>query len=105
MKITLPNGAVLEGDEKQIDSVMKSLGYIGTASDLSNYYYSKSTDSYLLIKTMPTPHLMNAVLKEYREWVSDLSKETDPRILHNRILDGPSSKSWISMVAQLALRA
>ena len=67
MKLTLPNGAVLEGTEEQILQLCEMLGH-------KVAMYKSSSKGMIPIVGMPTPHIRNALLVEYKEWLESLRK-------------------------------
>ena len=101
MKITLPNGLAIEGTSEQIQEVLKSIGYKGIGDE--TYYFSESKGP-VLITEMNSIHLRNAILKMYKEWVDELHKEENPKLVVNKILDGINDKTWVNMVKELANR-
>lgn len=85
-KVTLPNGVTVEGTPTQITEIAKTLGYP------ASMFYNSSTQGLVAISGMAKPHLKNAIIKLYREWVEALSRTDDVTFL-KRIEEGPSDNA------------
>lgn len=101
MKTVLPNGLSMEGTPEQIKDVLSSLGFKGIGD--GTYYYSESKGP-VLISEMNSVHLRNAILKFYKEWVDELHKEMNPKLVVKSILNGIEDSTWIAMVKELNKR-
>ena len=97
-KVTLPNGVTVEGTAAQITEIAKTLGYPSTM------FYSSSTQGLVAITGMAKPHLKNAVIKLYREWVEALSKTDDVTFL-KRMEQGPADNAvLVAMLEEFGKR-
>ena len=101
MKTVLPNGLSMEGTPEQIKDVLASLGFKGIGD--GTYYYSESKGP-VLIKDMNSVHLRNALLKFYKEWVDELHKEINPKVVVKFIIDGINDPTWVAMLQELYKR-
>ncbi len=101
LKVTLPNGIVIEGSQDQIKDTLKKLGIEGFGD--GTYYYSSSR-GIVKITDMHTTHLRNAILRYYQDWVNNLHKITNPRELVNKLIDGIEDKTWIAMIREYSKR-
>ena len=105
MKITLSDGATLEGTVEQVTSVMSKLGY----KPDPNVFYLSESKGLVHISDMATQHIKNAVLKIYRSWVeglSDTSVSDDAGLttfLH-ALEVGPSDESMMGLIKELIER-
>lgn len=100
MKITLPNGLILEGELEQIKDVASKLGVPLTGSN--THYFSESHGGFIKITDMQTNHLRNSILKMYKEWINSLyDVSLTPRQLYRKLYDGPSDQTLVSMVREL----
>jgi hypothetical protein len=98
IKVTLENGAVIEGTEAQITAVCAALGY-------SLPTYKSSTKGLLLIANMATPHIVNALLSEYRKWLDSLRGMSTPAILrHLKHGAGKDSPIIVNLAQELTKR-
>lgn len=102
MKITLPNGAIVEGTVDQINVIAKAYG-IKDAFDPAQYYHSDHK-GWILIATMDTNHIKNAMLKMYRTWVTNLSTVENTRDLVLQMRNGPSDKTFTALLTELTKR-
>ncbi len=99
VKVTV-NGVTFEGDKDTVKELLENVGYVQKGTQ---YYYSKSRGM-LPISQMHTSHIMNAALKMYREWVADLSKESDPKTLYRKVLRGPTDPAFSNLLIEMAKR-
>lgn len=102
MKVTLPNGLVVEGTDIQVLETLAKLGY---DSILGTEYYHSSSKGLIKISEMETTHLRNAILKIYAQWVSDLHSITDPKELCNKMMEGITDKTWLALVKEYSTRS
>ena len=103
MKVTLPNGMVVEGSPEQVKQVASFYGIKNLVGD-DQYYYSESKGELLLIYNMNTSHLRNAILKFYREWTEKLSEIKNPQLLCRTMQSGIQDRAWLSMVRTYSTR-
>lgn len=107
MKVTLPTGLVIEGTYDQLREALTSMGkaYLIPANPHDpTVYYNSSSKGWVKIKEMATPHLRNAILKRYAEWVEELRSLTNPRVLCNAMKNGISDLTWLAMVREYSTR-
>jgi hypothetical protein len=71
MRITLPTGVRLEGPATEVRKAARELAGREMV-DLGDYYLSGSRGEYVYIPEMGTKHLMNAIVKLYREWLNSV---------------------------------
>jgi hypothetical protein len=102
MKITLPNGLVIDGDQEQIADVLKKLGFDGVLGN--GVYYFSETKGPVLITGMHTMHLRNAILKFYQKWVDSLHEIKNPALLIKKMLEGIEDVTWLAMVKEYSTR-
>lgn len=102
MKYTLPDGSSIEGTNEQVLRMLNALGI--DPSFMDKEFYHSSSKGTIRIADMETTHLKNAVLKQYREWVANLSSETNPRELVTKIVNGITNVTWKSMLVELSKR-
>jgi hypothetical protein len=104
LKFTLPNGMIIEGTPDQVLDAATKLGYrvpvAGKGTE--DWYYSETNGTYIPISGMALPHIKNALLKLYRDWVADLSSEKDFAKLLKLIHDGPTEPVMIGLIKELA---
>lgn len=107
VKITLPNGLVVEGTPDQIQSLSEMLGF---KTDLSKTHYNSSHKGWLLISEMETSHIKNALLKRYREWITKLGDDNNTsttlafRNVKNAVHTGPDDPTFIALYQELCKR-
>lgn len=107
VKITLPNGLVLEGTIDQIQTVSAKLGY---TTDLSRTHYNSSHKGWLLISEMETSHIKNALLKLYREWITKLGEDNNTsttqacRNVKLAVHNGPDNPTFAALYTELCKR-
>jgi hypothetical protein len=98
---TLPDGMVLTGTHEQIQGYLDKLG-LGVEGD--GIHYVSSSKGLIKIRDMNTKHLINAFLKQYREYVANLSTLPLPD-LKVAIRDGNGAdKTFIAMLKELLSR-
>lgn len=100
MKITLPNGAVVEGTPDQIAVIARSFG-VSLGND--GVYYNSTSRGLIKITDMDDTHLANAIRKQYREFAASLSSKSG-RDLVLTLRNGPSDKTFTALVAEYARR-
>lgn len=105
MKITLPNGLVLEGTPEQVQSTAKTLGFSlpGVSGLGDGTYYNSSSKGYVKITEMQTTHLRNALLKYYKEWIDGLYTKTDQEV-YQAIRTGITDRTWVNMFLEYGKR-
>jgi len=101
-RITLTTGVVVEGEGKALYDTLRALGV--HLLDDGRHYVSESK-GIIVIKDMPTPHLRNAIFKQYREWLESVatSKDSDAVVLHH-LEAGPQHKTMLGLVEEFTKR-
>ncbi len=80
MKITLPNGLVVEGTPDQVAQVAASQGYPGSVRhDEKVWHYSESKKMWVEISSMDTSWLRNSIMKILRAWWTEVETAKSPR--------------------------
>lgn len=74
LTVRLDSGAEVSGTMTQVSKTLQSLGY--AIAGLGKTYKSES-DGEVLIATMATPHIRNAMAKQLREYADSLTRLTD----------------------------
>ena len=99
VRVTLENGMVIEGTAEQVRSTLEKLGFAGNRE-----WYLSETHGLMRIREMDSNHLRNAILKMYKNWVSDLHRIVEPKAVVKEILEGITDPTWIAMVEELSRR-
>lgn len=99
VKVTV-NGVTFEGTKEDVRSILEATGQVEKGTP---YYYSHSRGM-VKVSDMHTAHVMNALLKIYRQWTTDLSNETDPQKLARMIHMGPESLDFANLFRELKRR-
>ena len=97
MKITLGNGLIIEGSQKDVMDAIQKLGY----GDQNEKFYNSSSRGLMLISEMETSHLRNAVLKLNREWAESLSRIDDPQDVVEAVETGNQDETFLAMLEEL----
>jgi hypothetical protein len=100
-RVTLPNGVILEGEGAEFRKTLESLG-IDKIDD--GIHYSSASKGVVAIKDMAPPWLKNSICKMYRDWAADLSEVKDLKEFVRRLHNGPSSKTMMGLIKELATR-
>ena len=81
MKITLPNGITLDGNELEVSTAAEKLGYghLVPKHDPKFWHYSESKNRWVKISEMDLPWLRNSVVKFMRDWLEDVTNAENPR--------------------------
>jgi len=74
ISVKLDDGTVLSGTIFQVKKTLDKLGY-GTIN--FGITYNSSTDGVILIASMATPHIRNAIQKKIQDWVISLKEIKD----------------------------
>jgi hypothetical protein len=98
MTVTLPDGITITGSKTQIAAVLTKLGEDGSKYTPTGFYWS-SSKGLVDIESMATPHIKNALLLEYKQWVEDLRRMTDIQFI-NTLKIGAGANSVIQSLAQ-----
>ena len=101
MKVTLSNGVVVEGTLEQIQQVASTFKSTIPSLDDGTWYMS-STKGLVRIRDMETQHLRNALLKRYREFVSQLSTLSN-NVIASEIV-APSDKTLVGLMVEFESR-
>jgi len=99
MKVTLPDGMIIEGS---VDQIRKTLEKLGLSGD--GLFYNSGSRGLVLIKEMQSLHLRNAILKMYNQWVDSLHRIVEPKEVVDEILDGNTDPTFVAMLQELASR-
>jgi len=68
--VKLDDGTTVSGTVVQVTKTLKALGYDANLEKT----YKSSTNGTVLISSMPTPHIRNAVAKQIQVWLDGLKK-------------------------------
>lgn len=100
IKITLPNGAVLEGLPEVVNKMLERLGI---AED--GIHYRSETKGLIPIDSMDTRHIRNAILKQYTGWVESLRIVDDKKFVEElRRGAGAGNITLLALVKELTSR-
>ena len=99
------DGLSIEGPYDKVVEILRKTGR--NSNILKRYYYSSSKCEWIPYDTMNTKHIFNALLKEYRAWVQELSKLRDenPRVLLQSMSRGPDTETFKALLTEYVKRA
>lgn len=101
MKVTY-NGMEFDGTPAEIQAVVEKIngGKVNIAAGVYN-----SSRGPLFISEMETQHLINAVLKRYRDWISGINgREQTPASVLTLLMNGPTDDELNNLVTELRRR-
>lgn len=99
LTVTLPDGTVISGTQNQVNSVMKAMGLFVP----DGVHYKSSHLGIVRIVDMETNHLRNALMKLYRDWLTEVAKQPNTEMLR-MLQEGPRSVTVLAMVKELRNR-
>lgn len=101
MKVTY-NGMEFDGTPDEIQRVVDKISG-GTVNVRAGVY--NSSRGPLFIAEMETQHLINAVLKRYRDWIASINgREQTPASVLTLLMNGPTDDELNNLVTELRRR-
>lgn len=101
VKVVLSDGLTLEGSPFNVSQTLSAMGISFTGVfDTDIWYYSDSR-GWVTITSMATPHIKNAIVKRYDEWLVNL-KSLTPKQMADALINGPDALA--GLVAELSKR-
>lgn len=96
MSITLPDGTVVTGTRKQVEAVMRAMGVFVE----DGIHYKSEHLGVIKISDMETNHLRNAILKLYRQWLENVSKQSNTEFAR-MLTEGPRGITLLAMLKEI----
>jgi hypothetical protein len=101
IKVVLVDGTHIEGSLVNVTRTLGALGFDTTHLFDTNVWYYSDSRGWVAIQEMATPHIKNAIVKRYEEWLVQL-KALSPREMAKALVNGPDALA--GLVAELSGR-
>lgn len=96
--VTLPTGMIISGTQEQVVETLNALGH--KPDTYIPGTYMSSSKGLIPIASMATPHIKNALLVEYRDWLDTL-RTVDITVMVSELRQGAgASRPVIVALAQ-----